>query len=257
MGRVACKALATLALALAGSARAGPVTTDVQLVVQIADERPIVFTGSGTVTVSGDTVHVPAGLISATSIPVPVSAVSAYYSPLRLNNLSNQAGVFRPDGVATQAPSEICPGSGNAAAGFACNVGGGVGGVMALEGTLVVPVVPPFITIPHVLSDMHVGVGGAATNLPFAVDAAAWSTGPGRIGTANASLTPAYGNPSGLTLVTPIFLRNSPFNDGWGDLIPVTATLWLADVQLVPEPTSIVLVAVGVAGLLLVRRDSP
>ena len=243
--RLAGCVLAAVCSLHAAPARAEVVPTTATLSIGVKEDPPLSFSNAGSVTIVGGVVTVPAGLVQLTGeLTVPVSSVTAVHS-LRARNVSNLAATFRAGGVTTQAPGEICPGIGNNPFGVACNVGGGVGGRMGLTGTLVFVITPMAVTIPVNLNAALLGQGGS-TNLPFEIDAAAWSTGWGLIQTANDTFTADWGTLGPLTLVTPTFVGIA------GAAVPLVSSFRLTGV-IVPEPSSIALIATGVAGLLLLR----
>ena len=243
--------LAAGALVMGGTAQAAPVATNAILGVAIQGLAPLTVGGSGSIDVTGTTVTVPAGLVTlGSAIIVPVTASTAI-DTLSISKLTNLSGTFSIGGVTNQLGSEVCPGGGpaaNGSGGAACNTGGGLGGVMALTGTIKVNIIPTVVVIPVNLNVALIGQGGS-TNNPFSIDAAAWSTGLGLVNTgANlASATTGTGSP--LTLVSPTFVS------ALGNLLPIYATLKLSSVSLlVPEPGSLLLIGTGIAGLALLGR---
>ena len=231
-----------LLLLAAGPAGAAPVSTGAVLEIDGLGFSPVPIAGSGTITVSGSTVIVPAGLVALTSkITVPVTASTALTGLRLLTGVANRPATFRIGGVTSQVPSERCPGSGNNTLGVACNQGGGLGGVMSLTGTILF--IGPRLNhaIPLNLNAALLGQGGS-TNVPLQLDAAAWSTGTGWIDgeSERGALSP-------LTLISPTFVQSSSVASSFFMTFTLTA---------VPEPAALVLIGAGVAGLALLRRRS-
>jgi hypothetical protein len=237
--------LAAGALLMGGTAQAAPVAVDAVLGVEVQGLAPITIGGSGSIDVSGTTVTVPAGLVAlGGAITVPVTGTTSIES-LSVTKLSNLSGTFSMSGVTAQASSELCTASvmPNASNGLACNLGGNIGGVMALSGVINVNVIATAVVIPVNLNGINLGVGGS-TNAPFSIDAAAWTTGTGLVNTGvNVAATAGTGSP--LTLVSPTFVS------ALGNLLPIFSSLTLTAV---PEPGSILLIGTGIAGLALLGR---
>jgi len=247
-----------VACGLAAPATAAPVATSAALSISIqgaiqgegsiGDLPPISLVGGGVVSVSGTTISVPAGLITQVgSLTIPVTGTSAVNS-LIATGIANLAGTFSVGGVTAQAPAEVCPGGGPAA-GQACNVGGGVGGVMALTGVIQLHVIPHIVVIPTSLNHLLIGQGGTkGPPFAFTVDAAAWSTGTGLVNTGSGMLGLA-GDDVPLTLVSPTFLLTL------GDLLlPTFATFLIGEPPLVPEPAAAAMITAGLCGLALLAR---
>jgi hypothetical protein len=240
--------LAIAAFFVATTANAAPVLRTVNATMSVAIQGldAIGITGTGTVTVDTvtGTIVIPAGLVNLTAkVVVPVTASSAITS-LSAKVISNQAGTLSVGGATGQLPGEVCP------AGLpACVAGGGVGGKMGLTGGINVVIVPMVVVIPVDLNDALVGQGGS-TNIPFSIDAAAWTTGVGIVTTPNGTVpitgTGSIGG-SMVTFVTPTFVS------ALGNLLPLFTTLKL-DFGAVPEPGTLLLLGAGVAGLIVVGR---
>jgi hypothetical protein len=182
----------------------------------------------------------------ATTVVVPVTATTTLQA-LTFVGLSNQSGTFSIGGLTAQAPGEVCPGG--PATGEACHAGGGVGGTMALTGTMYLYIIPTIVPIPILLGDAGLGLGaGGSTNLPFTADAGAWSTGAGYLGLASGTASTS-GMPSPLKLVSPAY------TNALGNEISFVASLTLTAVSL-PVPEASAALLVGCAGLaaLAVRR---
>ncbi len=234
-----------LGVVLGGPAAAAPVTTHATLRIAIQGLAPITLFGSGTVSVTGSQVVVPAGLVAQVgTLIIPVCGTTAV-SSIVATGIGNLAGTFSPGGVTAQAPGELC-GSGPAV-GRACNVGGGIGGVMGLTGVVAVHVVPHVVVIPVDLNEVLLGQGGSAT-LPFSIDAAAWTTGQGRINT-GVGVVGSQGARVPFSLVTPTFVS------ALGNVLPIFAFFQIGDSLPIPEPGAAAALAIGITGLtLLVRR---
>jgi len=254
MPRSSAVLVAFTSLLLAGPASSAPVVTNLVLGVSIQGFAPLTAAGAGSIDVIGSTITVPAGLVSlGSAIVVPVTGSTAINS-LSITKLSNLSATFSLGGVTAQAPGEVCPGGGpvaNGSGGAACNVGGAVGGVMALTGTIFVNIIPTVVVIPVNLNSALIGQGGS-TNVPFRIDAAAWSTGTGLVNTGvtvGAATTPAA---FPLTLVSPAYVSVL------GNPLPIFSYLAVSGgIPLpVPEGSGMLLVALGVAGLLLLRRQA-
>jgi len=251
--------LAASALLLVGStATAAPVATTASLILEIQNVGMITLGGAGSVSVSGSTVGVGAGLVQqgATGITIPVTGTTAIQS-LTAVGIGNQAGTFSPGGVTGQAPGEIC-GATPRPLGTACDLGGGIGGAMGLVGTIFVRV-NAFVIIPVNLSTALIGQGGPfiTPGASISGDAGVWTTGtavvvattdtPSATGVSTSFTTQGTNSP--LTLVTPSFV-----NAFTGlAFLPLFTTFTLDNIT-IPEPGTLLLLASGVAGLTLVGR---
>ena len=239
-------------LLLGGTAQAAPVATNIVISIAL-DGAPglitvtgaITFSGIGTVSVSGSTVSIAAGAVALpTPVIIPVTATTAGTS-ITAMTVSNAAGTFSLGGVTAQALGEIC--RGDPAAGTACNAGGGVGGYMGLNGFInVLPFRGAPVVIPVDLNAALLGQGGA-TNSPFSIDAALFSTGAGALNTGVNVIT-TMGSAAPLMLVSPTYVS------AFGATIPILTSITFTNVSLpVPEPESLVLIVGGLAGLAALR----
>lgn len=232
-------------LVLSAPAHAAPVAVGYTFSISYDFESPwpAPLSGVGVVDVSGGTLTIPAGFVTIPSVVVPVSSSTAVDSPIVFQDIVNATGTFRLGGVASQAPAELCPAPTSR---YACDVGGGIGGIMPMLGTLFLPIAPSLsFTIPVDFATARVGVGGSTSM--DGVDAAAWTTGTARVGKASTTLS-FFGTsgPGSLSFVTPTYLA---FLDSYLNL-----ELTLSPLTLVPEPSGLVLIALGVCGLWLTAR---
>jgi len=232
--------LAALVLA-ADAARAGSLGFTGFLAIQVATLAPVAVPGSGVATV-GPSSHLsslalPASPFAGNAIVVPVTDPAA--APIQ----GIQATVH------------------NAAGSFA---GGSLGGLMPLGGVAKVclfsacPAPPPAnVSVPISV----VGAGGIAVAgmlVDVTVIGAPWTAGTAAVGTLTAmgfqhgpaSLTSSTASPSGaVRLVTPIFVST---NIGASAVVP---TFGVLDLHFVPEPTTLLLLGSGVAGLVMLGRS--
>lgn len=220
-------------LAAAAPASAAPVGATATLTVGVQGFAPVSVAGAGTVDLTGGVLTVPVGLVTQIgTIVVPVTGTTAIDN-FSLVGLSNLSATFSVGGVTAQSPSEICTGGGpnaNGSGGNACNVGGGVGGIMGLTGTLRLHIIPNIVVLPFNLARVRVGRGGS-TNAPYLIDAAAWTTRTALVNTGvNVRATTIGSSGAGsFTLVAPTYIS------GCGIILPMFAalTIQLSDV---PEP---------------------
>jgi len=240
-------------LASAGPASAAPVFVAPVLGITVQGLAPLTVGGSGIIDVTGSTITIPAGLVAlGSAIIVPVTATTVI-NTLSITKLSNLSGTFSIGGVTAQLPSEVCPAGGpvaNDSGGAACNVGGSIGGVMALTGTLFVNIIPNIVVIPVNLNSALIGQGGS-TNQPFMIDAAAWTTGVGLVNTGvnTVAQTASHFPYVGLQLVSPTFVS------ALGNLLPIFVSLTISNPALpVPEPAAWLLVGAAGIGLVALRR---
>jgi len=247
--------LAASALLFAGTtANAAPVAGTASLTIVITSVGSVTLTGAGSISVTGPTVAVGAGLVAqgATPIIIAVTGTTAIQS-LTLTGVANGAGTFTPGGGT--AGGEGCAG---VTLGVACNQGGGIGGAMSLVGTVNVRV-NAFVNVPVKLSTALVGQGGAFLTPKSSIsgDAGLWTTGVAQVAVTTTITTPngattvvtvpvtSAGSGSPLTLVTPTFVN------AFSGLafLPL-----IAKFSFVPEPGTLLLLASGIAGLAMVGR---
>lgn len=233
-------------LLLSSAAHAAPRTTGAVLGVSIQGLAPLSNTGpGGTIDVTGTTVTVPAGIVAlAGPLTVPVTGASAVQS-LVITKLSNLSATFSLGGVTAQSPAEVCPGGGPALD-VACNAGAGIGGAMALTGTVFVHVVPHIVVVPVNLNAARVGQGGVGAGA-FVTEAALWSTGVGLVNTGN-NVVAGNVATSPLTLVSPTFIL------ALGNLLPVFASLILTNIAVPEAGPSLLLVVAAASGAILAGR---
>jgi hypothetical protein len=174
-------------------------------------------------------------LLSTSREVVPVTDPAA--SPVRGLQLTawNQAGAFH-------------------------GAAGGFGGMMPLAGGLKACLFAACSTaIANLVIPLNVAGGGGHAQVTAAVNltvlGAAWTTRTAAIGTVTrmgfAGPASNTGAPSGsLSLVTPIFLST---NIGASAVVPIFGVLTL---HFVPEPATAVFVATGIAGLIMLGRNT-
>jgi hypothetical protein len=279
---ILASAALVVALALAGAASAAPVprTADLTLTVTIQNLPGIVITATGaTVMVdsTAGTLAIPSGQVVQTgTITIPgTGGTGITIASFKAVSIGNLSGLFSLGGGAVTTPTTELPCATTVPNGIACVTAGGanLGGQMGLTGTLFVVVVPNLFTVPLSLAAGGIGVGGFArvpnTLGGFQFDAAPWTQGVGKFAfittstyitttitnswTTVASTTGAGGTvhtpPSGaITLVSPTYLAGGFV--GW-QLTPVVSKL---EIHFVPEPSTAVLLATGLAGLAAAGR---
>ncbi|MBW2313573.1 MAG: thrombospondin type 3 repeat-containing protein [Deltaproteobacteria bacterium] len=176
--------VATLALLLfAPPSTAAPVVRPAEVTLTIVitvGPSEVEVTGTTQVSVDEDlrTLVFAADGFNIGTVVVPVTG-STIISNLSINHWGFGAGTLSFNGVANQVPGEACPGL-NPQVGEACNAGVGFGGAFPLTGTLYVNIIPNIVVIPLNFNAARIGQGGS-TNLPFIIDAAAWSTAGGAV----------------------------------------------------------------------------
>jgi hypothetical protein len=213
------------------------------LAIQIATLAPVAVPGSGLATVSGpgshiDSLQLPASPFAATGIVVPVTDPSA--APIKgiHATVHNGAGSFAG--------------------------GPGLAGVMPINGVTKVCLFAPCSAPPPANLSVPLSVVGAGGSVfvgalvNVTAIGAPWTAGTAAVGTLTAmgfqhgpaSLSSSTANVSGaLRLVTPIFIST---NIGSSAVVPAFGIL---DLHFVPEPTTALLVASGIAGFAMMGRS--
>ena len=275
------------AVAFAGVANAAPVARSATLSLTLTIQGlPGIVVGGGVGTVTVDTVAntlaVGAGQIQQTApITIPVTASTAIAS-VKGTGVDNFAATFSIGGGSVTSPAtELpCPSASPPAPGIGCVGGAGLGGQMALSGTIFAVIVPMLVTVPVPLVNAQMGVGGfnRIPNTPagFLFDAAPFTTGVAKVGYTASSKTTWMGafmsNPltvtytmswvsvgsstgandglgagatGSITLVSPTYLS------ALGNLLPVWTVL---NIHFIPEPGTLLLLGAGIGGLVLVGR---
>jgi len=236
-------------LILSTPAAAAPMNGSFTLSISVRGLPTVTVLGAGNIDVTGGVVTVPAGLVFGGSLVVPATATTAIDS-VSVLGLGNLSGTFSIGGITAQAPGEVCPGGiapAGPLGGLACNVGGNLGGLMGLTGTLAVNVVPTIVVIPIHLSG-NLGLGGS-TNSPFYFDSAGWTSGTGLVNTGVTTVS-AHGTStaSGFQLVSPLFVS------ACGNVLPIFASFTASSLAAVPEPAYWALVWFGLLGIVVLTR---
>ena len=239
-------AAALLAFGLAGPAHAVPTPFSGTLTVVLGTLPPITVatTGTANVTFSGSNITAIslAGGSFATSVVIPVTDPAAAPITQVAANVTNGAGSF-----------STIPGA-NINNNFVTNLTGAGSGPMAVQGVAKVGLFPgPLanLSVPFTSGGVNgVGLGGnlvtaSAFGVGVSVRGAPWTTGTASVGTAT-----VMGFVSGNTvqLVSPTFISTTI---GASAVLPAFAVLTLS---FVPEPGTLLLLASGVAGLVLLGR---
>jgi hypothetical protein len=208
MRRVALGLLGlALAVLAACPAQAVPVSRNATL--SLSTSTPITggsfgFQAPATVSVDEATgsLVVPPGVFGGVTVFIPNSSTTSP-SSISIVNLDVQGGTFRPGGITTQLPGELCPSALPTGVPLACNHGGGLGGGMALAGTWNINVLPALgITVPVPLSPYFGGGGSTSSATPFSlnIDGGGWTIGRAFAGTPGATTFPQFSSSVGGTL---------------------------------------------------------
>ncbi len=232
---------------LAAPAAAVPIAFNGTLEVVLGTFQPITVVAAGTANVTfsgGDITAIGlAGGTFATSVTIPVTDVAATpITQLSFRNLQNGPATF-----------STIPG-GTINNNFVNNLSGTGSGTMALKGVANFGFFPgPLfnLSVPFTSGGVNgVGLGGAIImaqggGAGFSVRGAPWTTGTASIGTAT-----VMGFVAGNTvqLVSPTFISATI------GTLPGNPTFAVLTLTFAPEPGTLLLVALGVAGLALLGR---
>jgi hypothetical protein len=237
-----------LALGLASPARAGELAFQGILSIRLAGEDPIGVPGSGIATVLSETgaahldsLELPASPFDVQGLVLPITDPAA--APIKgiQATVHNAAGVFRggtlAGSMALGGVTKVClfKACSLATANLSVPLGNiGAGGTIA---------VPP---------------GSTSASVNLTVRGAPWTAGVAAVGTVTemgfqhgpASNTSSTVGASGaIRLVSPIFVST---NIGACSVVPAFALL---DLQLTPEPDTILLAAGGITALVMLGRS--
>ncbi len=239
--------LLTVPFGFAPAARAAPVLANLVLELQSPGFLPVSLSGVATISVTGTTVVLPGSafpqVLPTVSFPVTRPALTAS------SGVAFQGGTFSLGGLTGQAAGEACPPGPRQA----CNVGGGIGGLLGLSGGLNVHLIPGVVVLPLDLDAMRVGQGGFAGTAPTsAYDAAGWTTRTGLVNTGTATLSQVASSPApgfALQLVSPTYVGFL------GNTLPIFATLTISGTVLpVPEAAPLALLGAALLVIVLGRR---
>ncbi|MGH0033788.1 MAG: thrombospondin type 3 repeat-containing protein [Myxococcota bacterium] len=177
--------------------------------VAILPTPAILGSGNGTLSVddSDRSIAAAADALGFTGrVTIPVTATTSVAS-ITMTRLGNAAATFGLGRVAATVPSELCP-TAPPTSPTACVVGDGLGGRMALSGTLAIHIIANIVVIPVNLDAARIGQSGTASS-PFTIDAAPWTLGTGRILSDGVTFEPrGTTNPGAgsMRMVTPTFM---------------------------------------------------
>lgn len=241
-------------LLLPGAAAAKVIETTARLAIEVVGAGVVSAEATGLVSVAGNGMIVPAGLLRLTAdVSVPTTGITLISDLILTRNVRNLQGTLSHRGVTKQLPGEVCPGTGHPDIGEACVEGRGLGGRLALSGVMRVVIVPMAVTVPVELDRLRIGQGGS-TNIPLTYDAAAWTTGQGLVFSGSETAVVASGERIPITLVSPVFVN------ALGIRLPVVGTLRLthtpAQVSCKGSGGGQALIGIGTVGLLLLIRRS-
>ena len=194
------------------------------------------WSGTGSADVTATSISgVSAGIFNVSGLTLPVTDPAAF--PI--------TGVY-------------IPGASNGIGNFTFDASGNGGGTMGVQGSANVCLFSPCsapppanLVVPFTTGGVSgIGLGGSPITVSGLVNLTltgnAWTTGTATIGVLSATGSPWNG--SSVTLVTPTVLST---NIGASAVIPAFAVMTLS---LVPEPSTLLLLASGVVGLAMIGR---